>query len=93
MGRVQTLQKCKGKATYSTVLSISFWNGVTLCLIVFAPLVQVLHLVDGDQKLSMDFLYGELKQANEEIKVTYKNVEANYRPIIDIIDAKAPRSA
>ena len=37
----------------------------------------------------MGFLYGELKQAKEEIKDAYKNVEANYRPILDIIDAKA----
>ncbi|GFS30772.1 hypothetical protein Acr_00g0013980 [Actinidia rufa] len=51
--------------------------------------VQVLRLVDGDRKPSMGFLYGELKQAKEEIKVAYKNVEANYRPILDIIDAKA----
>ncbi|KAK2655647.1 hypothetical protein Ddye_008699 [Dipteronia dyeriana] len=29
----------KGKAAYSTVLNIGFWNGVTMCLKVFAPLV------------------------------------------------------
>ena len=68
---------------------MSFWNGVTLCLKVFAPLVKVLRLVDGDRKPSMGFLYGELKQAKEEIKEAYKNVEANYRPILEIIDKKA----
>ena len=38
----------KGKAAYATVMSIAFWNGVTLCLKVFAPLVKVLRIVDAD---------------------------------------------
>ncbi|KAL5741250.1 hypothetical protein ACOSP7_027982 [Xanthoceras sorbifolium] len=63
----------KGKAAYSTVLNMNFWNGVTLCLKVFAPLVKVLRLVDGDVKSSMGFLYGELKNAKEEIKVVLRN--------------------
>ncbi|KAL5747620.1 hypothetical protein ACOSQ2_024917 [Xanthoceras sorbifolium] len=52
---------------------MNFWNGVTLCLKVFAPLVKVLRLVDGDVKPSMGFLYGELKNAKEEIKVVLRN--------------------
>ena len=88
-GECKHSKSAKGKAAYSIVLSMSFWNGVTQCLKVFAPLVQVLRLVDGDRKPSMGFLYGELKQAKEEIKVAYKNIEANYRPILDIIDVKA----
>jgi hypothetical protein len=71
------------------MLSLNFWNGVTLCLKVFAPLFKVLCLGDGDKKPSMGFLYGELLQAKEEIKETFKNQEANYRPILEIIDAKA----
>ncbi|KAL5739396.1 hypothetical protein ACOSQ2_028576 [Xanthoceras sorbifolium] len=67
---------------------MSFWNGVTTCLKVFAPLVKVLRLVDGDRKPAMGFVYGELVQAKEEIKVALNNVEGNYRPILDIIDAR-----
>ncbi|KAL5739143.1 hypothetical protein ACOSP7_028063 [Xanthoceras sorbifolium] len=69
-------------------MSTSFWNGVTTCLKVFAPLVNVLRLVDGDKKLAMSFVYGELLQAKEDIKVALNNVEKNYKPIIDIIDAR-----
>ncbi|XP_050378351.1 uncharacterized protein LOC126795582 [Argentina anserina] len=79
----------KGKLTYSTILSAFFWNGVTLCLKVFGSLFKVLRLVDEDRRSSMRFLYGELLKAKEEIKEAYKHVEANYRPIIDIIDDKA----
>jgi hypothetical protein len=55
----------KGKVAYSTVLNIGFWNGVTMFLKVFAPLVKVLRLIDGDIKPSMSFLYGELIKAKE----------------------------
>ena len=79
----------KGKAAYSTVLSAGFWNGVNYCLRVFAPLVRVLRLVDGDRKPSMGFLYGELKRAKEEIREALKNIESNYRPIFEIIDVKS----
>ncbi|KAF7131997.1 hypothetical protein RHSIM_Rhsim09G0032000 [Rhododendron simsii] len=78
----------KGKTAFATVMSTAFWNGVTLCLKVFGPLVMVLRL-DGDRKPSMGFVYGELKNAKEEIKEAYKQVETNYRPILDVIDEKA----
>ncbi|KAL5812627.1 hypothetical protein ACOSQ3_027577 [Xanthoceras sorbifolium] len=45
---------------------MSFWNGVTTCLKVFAPLVKVLRLVDGDRKPAMGFVYEELLQAKEK---------------------------
>ncbi|KAG5528703.1 hypothetical protein RHGRI_029392 [Rhododendron griersonianum] len=79
----------KGKAAYATVMSQAFWNGVTLCLKVFGLSVMVLRLVDGDQKPSMGYVYGELTKAKEEIKAAYKQVETNYRPILDVIDGKA----
>ncbi|KAF7141889.1 hypothetical protein RHSIM_Rhsim06G0134600 [Rhododendron simsii] len=37
----------------------------------------------------MGFVYGELTKAKEEIKAAYKQVETNYRPILDVIDGKA----
>ena len=78
----------KGKAAFATVMSVSFWNGVTQCLKVFAPLVRVLRLVDGDRKPSMGFVYGELKKAKEEINEALNNIESNYRPILEIMDSR-----
>ncbi|XP_058210432.1 uncharacterized protein LOC131322890 [Rhododendron vialii] len=88
-GNSKWAKSAKGKAAYATVMSMAFWNGVSLCLKVFAPLVMVLRLVDGDRKPAMGFVYGELKKAKEEIKEAYKQVETNYRPILDVIDVKA----
>ncbi|XP_062014188.1 uncharacterized protein LOC133730653 [Rosa rugosa] len=78
----------KGKAAVNIALSASFLNGVSLCLKVFAPLVKMLRLVDGDRKPSMSFVYGELLRAKEEIKMAFKDQEAHYRPILDIVDGK-----
>ncbi|KAL5826987.1 hypothetical protein ACOSQ4_018784 [Xanthoceras sorbifolium] len=78
----------KGKAAFATVMSMSFWNGMTTCLKVFAPLVKVLRLIDGDRKPAMGFVYEELLLAKEEIKVALNNFKRNYQPILDIIDAR-----
>ncbi|XP_019171429.1 PREDICTED: uncharacterized protein LOC109166984 [Ipomoea nil] len=65
----------KGKASYATVTNTSFWQGVTLCLNVFAPLVKVLRIVDQDKKPSMGFVYGELMQDKEDIKKAFNEVD------------------
>ncbi|XP_019152269.1 PREDICTED: uncharacterized protein LOC109149078 [Ipomoea nil] len=78
----------KGKASYATVTNTSFWQGVTLCLNVFAPLVKVLRIVDQDKKPSMGFVYGELMQAKEDIKKALNEVVRNYEPIIKIVEEK-----
>ncbi|XP_047321201.1 uncharacterized protein LOC124925276 [Impatiens glandulifera] len=78
----------KGKAAEATVTSISFWNGVSLALNVFTPLVKVLRLVDGDKIPSMAFLFGALKQAKEEVKQNFKK-EENDIPILKIVDTKS----
>ncbi|CAA0823530.1 hAT dimerisation domain-containing protein / transposase-related [Striga hermonthica] len=77
-----------GKASYNTVMSISFWNGVTSFLTIFAPLVKVLRIADADKKTSMGFLYGELMHAKEDIKSVLNNLAKNYDPILEIIDTK-----
>ncbi|XP_019185978.1 PREDICTED: uncharacterized protein LOC109180724 [Ipomoea nil] len=78
----------KGKVAHTTVTSLGFWQGVTACLKVFAPLVRVLRLVDCDSKPSMGFVYGELMRAKEEIKHALSDVPRNYKSIIDIIEEK-----
>ncbi|CAA0810129.1 hAT transposon superfamily protein [Striga hermonthica] len=78
----------KGKASYNTVMSIGFWNGVRSFLTIFTPLVKVLRIADADRKPSMGFLYGELMHAKEDIKIASNNLAKNYEPILEIIDTK-----
>ncbi|KAH6756320.1 hAT transposon superfamily protein [Perilla frutescens var. hirtella] len=78
----------KGKAAYTTVVSMTFWSGVASCLQVFTPLIKVLRIADGDRKPSMGFIYGELVQAKEDIKMVENNIPKNYEPIIEVMDAR-----
>ncbi|KAH6824104.1 hypothetical protein C2S53_004070 [Perilla frutescens var. hirtella] len=78
----------KGKDVYGIVMSLGFWSGVGLCLQVFTPLIKVLQIADGDTKPSMGFLYGELIQAKEDIKISLSNLPKNYEPIIEVIDGR-----
>ncbi|XP_025791855.1 uncharacterized protein LOC112873038 [Panicum hallii] len=59
----------KGVLATATLVKPTFWNGVSLCLRVFEPLVKVLHMVDGDIKPSMAWLYGEILKAKEEMRM------------------------
>lgn len=79
----------KGLAAYHTTTNMEFWDGVEMCLKVFAPLVKVLRLVDGDLKPTMGFIHGELEEAKKEIRKALDNLEKNYKPIVDIIEQKS----
>jgi hypothetical protein len=45
------------------LMDANFWKGVTLRIKVFDSLVSLLHLVDGNIKPSLAWLYGELLMA------------------------------
>jgi hypothetical protein len=53
----------KGKDAPTTLMDANFWKGVTLRIKVFDSLVSLLHLVDGNIKPSLAWLYGELLMA------------------------------
>ncbi|CAN1774733.1 hypothetical protein LINPERHAP1_LOCUS13061 [Linum perenne] len=78
----------KGKDATATILNITYWKAVNLCLKVFEPLVKVLRLVDGDVKPSMGFVYGEIVKAKREIKEAFGNVEIRYKEVMAIVDKK-----
>ncbi|CAN1725859.1 hypothetical protein LINPERHAP1_LOCUS260 [Linum perenne] len=78
----------KGKDATATILNLTYWKAVNLCLKVFEPLVKVLRLVDGDVKPSMGFVYGEIVKAKREIKEAFGNVEIRYKEVMAIVDKK-----
>ncbi|CAA0807048.1 hAT transposon superfamily protein [Striga hermonthica] len=87
----QVKKSAKGVQATTTLVRPNFWNGVSLCLRVFEPLVKVLRMVDGYIKPSMAFLYGEILKAKEDIRVAVGNVDRSgtlYNSIITIIDEK-----
>ncbi|CAN1204285.1 hypothetical protein LINPERHAP2_LOCUS45937 [Linum perenne] len=78
----------KGKKVQGIVLDSRFWSNVSLCIRAALPLVKVLRLVDSEEYPSMPFLFFELNQAKEKIKLNFSNNEARYKPILDIIDKR-----
>ena len=64
-----------------------FWRNTTEILKVDEPLVKVLWLVDGE-RLAMGFIYEDMDQENEQIKMAYKDKVAKYGPIWAIIDER-----
>ena len=84
-------KSAKGVQATATLVKPSFWNGVSLCLRVFEPLVKVLRMVDGDVKPSMPFVYGEIVKAKKDIRIAVGNIDKTgtlYKSIIGIIDEK-----
>ncbi|KAH6831550.1 hypothetical protein C2S53_015076 [Perilla frutescens var. hirtella] len=72
----------------SAFLTLQSLNDSGTELKVFTPLIKVLRIADGDTKPSMGFLYGELIQAKEDIKISLSNLPKNYEPIIEVIDGR-----
>ncbi|CAN1215101.1 hypothetical protein LINPERPRIM_LOCUS59, partial [Linum perenne] len=66
----------KGKKVQGIVLDSRFWSNVSLCIRAALPLVKVLRLVDSEEYPSMPFLFFELNQAKEKIKLNFSNNEA-----------------
>jgi hypothetical protein len=57
----------KGKDVTPIIMNPTFWKDVKMCLSVFEPLVKLLHLIDGDVKPSMGFLW-RINQGKERGK-------------------------
>ncbi|CAN1120889.1 hypothetical protein LINPERPRIM_LOCUS992 [Linum perenne] len=70
----------KGKKVQGIVLDARFWSNVSLCIRAALPLVKVLRLVDSEEYPSMPFLFFELNQAKEKIKLNFSNNEKQGKP-------------
>eukprot|EP00253_Pinus_taeda_P029681 PITA_29681 len=81
-----TLSKeTKGKNVEEIVLNNGFWENANKVLKICGPIVNVLHMVDGD-KPCMGFVYESLDRCKEAIATAFNNVEADYKEIWDLID-------
>ena len=58
-------KRAKGKNVGNIIFMSSFWNTIVFCLKVSGPLVLVLHLVDGEKRPPMGYVYVAMKKAKE----------------------------
>ena len=66
----------------------SFWNTIVFCLKVSGPLVRVLHLVDGEKKAPMGYIYEAMNRAKDIIVRSFNGNEEQYKEIFNIIDKR-----
>jgi len=78
-------KEARGREATKIVLMPSFWNEVVFTLKVMAPLVHVLHLMDGERKVIMGYIYEEMEKAKETMK-SFNNDESKYNDVFTIID-------
>jgi hypothetical protein len=71
-----------GHEAKKIVLSKDFWSKAKDILKVYEPLVQVLRLVDGDEKPTMGFLYEAIDRAKQAIQENSR-YHSTYNDIID----------
>ena len=65
-----------------------FWCQCQHIVKVSEPLVKVLHLVDGEEKPSMGYLYEAMDKAKETIKTRFKNNISQYMPYLRAINVR-----
>jgi len=61
----------------------NFWDRISYYLKLVEPIIQVLRMVDGDDKSDMGYLYEVRDVAKERIKKKYPNAYRKWWEIID----------
>ena len=86
--RYKWAKEQKGKTKANIVLMLSFWNTIVFCLKVSGPLARVLHLVDGEKKALMGYIYEAMNRAKDTIVRSFNGNEEKYKEIFNIIDKR-----
>nr|KYP48416.1 hypothetical protein KK1_029878 [Cajanus cajan] len=63
-----------GKTVENVVLDKGFWGNIIICLKGALPLIEVLRLVDSDQKPAMGFIHEAMDQAKEKIQIAFNAI-------------------
>ncbi|KAF6158940.1 hypothetical protein GIB67_012357 [Kingdonia uniflora] len=78
--------RADGKRVADLIEGPSFWSEATKVLKATIPLVRALHLINGDSKPQMSYIYETMDQVKETIKEEFKNKKICYMPFWKILD-------
>ncbi|XP_060170974.1 uncharacterized protein LOC132601945 [Lycium barbarum] len=76
-----------GKVVALIMMSYTFWNNVVHALKIGGPLIKVLHLVDGEQKPPMGYLFEAMDRVKDSIRKSFSDPH-KYAKVFDIIDKR-----
>ncbi|KAK4841189.1 hypothetical protein QYF36_000367 [Acer negundo] len=79
-------KEARSKKVMEVILMPSFWNHMVFALKVSSPLVCVLHLVDGERKPPMGYIYEAMDMEKKAIAKSFEGNEQRYEAIFKIID-------
>lgn len=80
------VRKGDGTTIVDLICNNHFWILVKDCLKVLEPLLAVLHLVDGDTKLTLPSLASAYIAVKNVIKANFKEEKSKYEPIWKIME-------
>eukprot|EP01018_Ginkgo_biloba_P003927 Gb_35705 [translate_table: standard] len=75
----------KGKLVEEIILSSNFWDSADRVLNICKPIVEILHLVDGDTPC-MGFNYEDMEHCKEAITKAFDNAIDDYKLIWNMVD-------
>eukprot|EP01018_Ginkgo_biloba_P007796 Gb_03729 [translate_table: standard] len=75
----------KGKLVEEIILSSNFWDSAEKVLNMCKPIVEMLHLVDGDTPC-MGFIYEGMERCKEAIVKAFNNAIDDYKLIWNMVD-------
>jgi len=78
-------KEAKGREVAKIVLMPLFWKHVVFTLKVMTTLVRVLHLVDGETKTAMGYIYEVMEKAKETIMKSFNNSGSKYNVVLTIV--------
>eukprot|EP01018_Ginkgo_biloba_P031482 Gb_30430 [translate_table: standard] len=77
----------KGKLVEQIILSNNFWDSVVRVLNMCKPIVEMLHLVDGDTPC-MGLIYDGMDRCKDVIARVFNNVVDDYKLMWNMVDFK-----
>ncbi|XP_073099112.1 uncharacterized protein [Elaeis guineensis] len=77
----------KGKKLTDDVLNSLFWNECATIVKLTEPLIQVLRIVDSDDRPSMGYLYHAIHQARDEMIKRFRRRKIVVEPYLRIVDS------
>eukprot|EP01018_Ginkgo_biloba_P005280 Gb_12450 [translate_table: standard] len=75
----------KGKLVEEIILSSNFWDSAERVLNMCEPIVEMLHLVDGNTPC-MGFIYDGMERCKDAIARVFNNVVDDYKLIRNMVD-------
>jgi hypothetical protein len=77
----------EGKDVEKIVMNSTFWKKMVFVCRSVEPIVEVLQKVNGDERLSMPFIYSDIYRARSAIKTNHGEDVRKYGPFWNVIDS------